>query len=393
MTTAQDSCNSAYGPRPTDGSTGPRPSDGVRFSGGNTQGTTVDDNVIAGDVCGVEIRNPGLWWSIEGTGLRMRASSCHERTNVKVKLSVFTGTCDALRCVGGGEEADFGCESTSQTGDWMSVSTAYDFETHLGQIYYILVQQASAQEAGVVWMGFSPAYEPQNNHCHDAVGPVPRDGETTVNGNSLQANMDLPAPGFCDTNQAAYPGVWYQIFGTGGSITLSACSEFNLGGFEFSVYNGFRCDDSLTCVTEGTKYGSTNDPGKCTFRNNVGTDAENSSVGPMTTFSFETNDRDRYYILMNFARSSPSLIPTAPFRFWVDDGDNGNAGSGGTTAIEFSTEVNNGVDDGTGSGGGSNNNGSGGNGGGDGSGAERIFAMGFSTVVAFAFPACMMLAL
>lgn len=374
-----DVCGGAYGPRPTDGSTGPRPGDGVRFSGGNSQGMTVDSGVIADDFCGVDIINPGLWWSITGTGLRMRATSCHFRTNIKVKLSVFTGSCDALRCVGGGEEADFGCESSAQSGAWESVSTAYDFETHLGQVYWILVQQASAEEAGVVWMGFAPAIEPPNNACHDAVGPVPRDGLTTVDGDSLQANMDAPTPGFCGTNQAAFPGVWYQIFGTGGRITLEACSEFNSGGFEFSVYNGFRCDEdhSLTCVTDGTKYVTKSDPGKCTFANDVGTNAESFVEWPMTAFSFDTNDRDRYYILVNFAADSPALVPTAPFRFWVDDGEQGNAGSGGTTGIQFSTGGGN-VDDGN-----DNNNDDGG-----GSGAESNLAMGFSAVVvAVAVPA------
>jgi hypothetical protein len=396
VTKAQDACVGAYGPRPTDGSTGRRPTDNVRFSAGNTQGSTLDDNVIEGDFCGVDITNPGIWWSIEGTGKRMRATSCHPRTRVKVKLSVFTGTCSALRCVGGGQEADFGCETSAntQSAGWESVSTAYDFDTFEGQFYYILVQQTS-NVGGVVWMGFSPATEPSNNVCHDAVGPVPRDGLTTVNGDSLQANMDYPQPGLCGTNQGEYPGVWYQIFGTGGRVTLEACSEFNTGGFEFSVYNGFRCEDnSLSCVTSqtgNTQYAMKSDPGKCTFGNMVGTDGESFIVGPMTTFSFDTVDRDRYYILVNFEAGS-TLIPTAPFRFWVDDGENGNAGSGGTTGISLSAGGDT-VDDGNGNGDGNGDGNNGDQGGGDGSGAERMLGMGFSAVVALSFPAVMMLAL
>lgn len=386
VTKAQDSCNNAYGPRPTDVATGPRPTDGVRFSGGNTQGSTVDNNVIDGDFCGVDINNPGVWWSIQGTGLRMRATSCNVKTNIKVKLSVFTGPCNALRCVGGGQEPDFGCETSAQSGEWGSVSTAYDFDTHEGQVYYILVQQTVSDQAGVVFMGFAPALEPPNNACHDAVGPVPRDGFTTVNGNSLQANMDAPAPGFCGTNQGEYPGVWYQIFGTGGRVTLEACSEYNTGGFEFSVYNGFRCDDArLTCVSSGTTYETKDNPDKCTFGRQVGTDGESFIVNQMTTFSFDTKDRDRYYILVNFGAASTS-IPTAPFRFWVDDGKEGLAGSGGTTGIQFSVGGD-GVDDGSGD----DDDGDGD--GGNGSGTESMFDMGLSTVVAsFAVPAVMMLA-
>jgi hypothetical protein len=386
---AQDVCSTAYGPRPTGGSTGPRPTDEVRFSGGNTKNSTLDNDAIIGGFCGVNITNNGLWWSIEGTGLRMRATSCNDRTKIKVKLSVFTGTCDALRCIGGGEEQDFGCVrgAESSAGEWESLSTAYDFDTFEGQIYYILVQQASA-EAGVVWMGFSPALEPPNNACYDAVGPVPRDGITTVYGDSLQSNLDAPAAGFCGTNQGQYPGVWYQVFGTGGRITLEACSEFNTDGFEFSVYNGFRCEDSsLTCVTSGTTYTTKSDPDKCTFQNLVGTNGENSVVRPMTTFSFDTKDRDRYYILVNFAAPS-TLTPTAPFRFWVDDGEDGNAGSGGTTGIQFSVGGGD-VDDGDGDG----NDGDGDGDGGNGSGAKSMFAMGLSAVVAFAAPAVMLLAM
>jgi hypothetical protein len=333
----QDFCTDAAGPRPLNSVASP----------GSTVGASIDD--VNGGFCGDVIDTPGIWWWVNGTGEVIRASSCDERTQMKVKISVFTGSCGALRCVTGHSRPDFECPvlARDEDGAWGTISTALDFPTFKGQHYYILVQQASisADAAGTVWMKFRPPGFPQNDACIDAIGPVPRD-DTMIIGTTEDGSVTVPEAGVCLAFDY-YPGVWYQVFGTGGTITLSACSEFNFDGFFFSVYNGANCDD-MTCV-DGTYQSDITDQEKCVF-------GPSYAERPKTTFSFNSRDRDRYYVMVHYARTQVEK-PTSPFRFYVDDGAGGNAGSGGVTGFQFESAPASSDGDGNGDGGEDGNNG------------------------------------
>jgi hypothetical protein len=92
-------------------------------------------------------------YSVEGTGDPIKVSSCHLQTNIKVKFSVFTGSCDDLQCVTGGAEPDFECpllRRENELGEWDSMASALTFDTKIDQNYYILVQQADGR--GTVWL-------------------------------------------------------------------------------------------------------------------------------------------------------------------------------------------------------------------------------------------------
>ena len=342
-----------------DGAAGPRPLDG-RFTPGTTVGATVDD--VNGGYCGVQITTPGIWWYIMGTGKKIRASSCDTqgRTQIKVKISVFTGSCSNLRCVGGGSEPDYECTvlTTAANGDWNTSSTAFDFDTFAGQTYYILVQQMDANLAGNVWMSFREPNTPQNNDCINAIGPVPRDN-TLVDGTTVDGSTDVVPAGFCDGSEL-YPGVWYQIIGTGGSVTIGACAQLNTDGFHFSVYDGANCN-SLTCVS-GT-FEKKDDPQKCTFTTAL-------LDRPFSTYTFNTRLLDRYYILVSYAATGNDHV-TSDFRFYVDDGANGLAGADGSNVIKFAPHDPSITADGSSSG----NNGNGGKGSGASQGENSLIAL------------------
>jgi hypothetical protein len=73
-------------------------------------------------------------------------------------MSVFTGSCDGLRCVTGTESPDYECgylQKAEGTGEWGTISTAVAFPTFAGQRYYILVQQSSDQ-SGDAWVSLIP---------------------------------------------------------------------------------------------------------------------------------------------------------------------------------------------------------------------------------------------
>lgn len=295
------------------GALGPRPANGVG-SPGQTTGATVDDAFVDTSFCGVAIDMPGIWWWVNGTGQVIRASSCDERTEIKAKISVFTGFCNTLRCVTGGSTPDFECPHVSHAENepWESISTAVDFPTVEGQRYYILVQQMSPDGSGVVWMNFREPTLPQNNHCPGAIGPLPRD-KTVVEGTTIGAARSVIDQGYCQALDK-YPGVWYQVFGTGGSLTISGCGNLIFDGIYFSVYHGANCDE-LTCTEDGQYEISVDDEERCAF----------GIQWPKTSFTFSTIDKDRYYIYVHFAETIDA--PVGDFRIFVDDGENGNASS------------------------------------------------------------------
>jgi hypothetical protein len=229
--------------------------------------------------------------------------------------------------VKGEERPDYECPILKRgqgNNEWGTIASAIDFATFEGQHYYILVQQTEVK--GTVWINFRFPNIPVNNDCIDAIGPVPRD-MTPIPGSTIDGSVSEVPAGYCEDGQvpALYPGSWFQLMGTGGPVTVMACSQNNFDGFYFSVYNGIDCD-SLECVA-GTYEINVEDPEKCTF----GASAE---TRPLTKYTFKTVDRDRYYIYVHFARTAADR-PTANFRFFADDGQGGNAGSSGAHLIEF----------------------------------------------------------
>ncbi len=113
------------------------------------------------------------------------------------------------------------------------------------------------------------------------------------------------------------------VMGTGDPVTIMACGQYNFDGYAFSVYNGAYCD-GMDCV-KGDYELKVVDEDKCTF-------GSARVVRPLTKYTFDTHDRDRYWIYVHTARTRAE-VPTADFRFWVDDGKNGDGSSSGAHTI------------------------------------------------------------
>ena len=80
----------------------------------------------------------------------------------------------------------------------------------------------------------------------------------------------------------------------------------------------------MECV-QGDYQLNVDDPEKCTF-------GSNRVNRPLTRYTFDTRDRDRYWIYVHAARTRAD-VPTADFRFFVDDGKNGDGSSSGAHTI------------------------------------------------------------
>lgn len=102
--------------------------DGVTVSG-TTVGATFD-NV---GTCGTSNTAPGVWYTFTGTGNDVTVTTC-DQANYDTKLSVFSGSCGSLTCVGGNDDGS-GCSGFTSE---LTVSTTS------GTTYYILVHGFSS---------------------------------------------------------------------------------------------------------------------------------------------------------------------------------------------------------------------------------------------------------
>lgn len=102
-------------------------------------GTTVDATTSGyGELgtCGVIQSYPGVWYKVTGNGQIMTASLC--ATAWDSKISIFSGTCSSLTCVGGNDDNGPSCAGTSASYSWNSVN---------GTTYWILVYGYSTNSA------------------------------------------------------------------------------------------------------------------------------------------------------------------------------------------------------------------------------------------------------
>ena len=86
--------------------------------------------------CGVIQSYPGVWYKVTGNGQIMTASLC--ATAWDSKISIFSGTCSSLTCVGGNDDNGPACAGTSASYSWTSVN---------GLTYWILVSGYSLNSA------------------------------------------------------------------------------------------------------------------------------------------------------------------------------------------------------------------------------------------------------
>jgi len=97
--------------------------------GATINGSTEFANVsLNGENCGTIIDSPGIWYSITGDGSLLEASTC-DSADFDTKISVFSGSCDSLNCIGGVDDS-FPCENNTSTFSWQS---------NAGEEYFILV--------------------------------------------------------------------------------------------------------------------------------------------------------------------------------------------------------------------------------------------------------------
>ena len=171
---------------------------------GSTRGATFDDVGL----CGTINSGPGVWVSVvgkfvisvletnhnhcnltaTGTGGFLRADTCSELTSFDTRLTVFSGSCDALTCIGGNDQS---CGDSSSV-NWISEA---------GTTYWILIHGYFELTGNFDLLISEP---PRNDVCSGAeniaVGEV-------IFGSTTNATVD--DNNNCDLLQLS-PGLWYK---------------------------------------------------------------------------------------------------------------------------------------------------------------------------------------
>ncbi|MCE9595911.1 MAG: hypothetical protein K8S98_17115 [Planctomycetes bacterium] len=98
--------------------------------GGSVTSDTTLATVDTAPACGPVLTAPGVWYSVTGTGFAMTATTCDPGTTYDTRLSVFSGTCGSLVCVGDNDDDGVCVSPDRSTVSWSSTA---------GVTYYLLV--------------------------------------------------------------------------------------------------------------------------------------------------------------------------------------------------------------------------------------------------------------
>jgi hypothetical protein len=200
---------------------------------GTLMGASLDIGV---PTCGVSsITSPGVWYTVYGTGGRMRAffNEFGEETDFDARVSVFRGSCSSLECVD--QDDSLRWDSTA------------------GELYSMLVYGADGSSGD-----FGLFVDLGNEFCTDVVNPVPTN-ETIVVGAVIgigpnASSIDgLPLCELYPFEPSTGLVAWFSVVGTGATLLVSSCVFIPV--FDVAVYSG-SCGN-LICV-EGLAQGVDN---------------------------------------------------------------------------------------------------------------------------------------
>jgi hypothetical protein len=89
--------------------------------------------------CGTSVTAPGVWYTVEGTGNTMTASTCigGGDANYDTKISVYCADCEVKECIGGNDDDFPNCGT--------AFLSTFSWPTQAGATYNVLVHGFSSQ--------------------------------------------------------------------------------------------------------------------------------------------------------------------------------------------------------------------------------------------------------
>jgi hypothetical protein len=183
---------------------------------------------------------PGVWFEVVGTGGVLAISTCGSANDLETEISVFSGGCGGLQCVGGTGQ-DLPCGPNGEI-SWDSVE---------GLIYHIYIS-GRGNRKGDFTLNLSERQRYDGYSCNASL-PIGL-GNTTVKSETTFAPSESVnvCPGYNSVR-----GVWHSFIGTGKTLKLSACNQDTEFEAIVSIFTG-ECGE-LSCVAHTTTTCGPND--------------------------------------------------------------------------------------------------------------------------------------
>ena len=213
-----NNCALAYGSFPVTVSGGSQPQQVTALTvKGSTEG---GERYESGRCFGVEASGPGVWFTVQGTGGTMVASTCHPGTALDTKISVYGGsTCAGLECVTANDDANFNRMSCPMN----TLASIVTWESKIGTNYYIMVH-GFMKRVGDFELSIEAFYV--NDQCAQAA-PL------AIGEKAIGSTVDVSIPfedniARCQNDGGVVGGnrgLWYSMVGTGKRMQVSTCDE------------------------------------------------------------------------------------------------------------------------------------------------------------------------
>lgn len=187
--------------------------------------------IHAYDRC-LQQQKQGVWYTVVGTGNKMRADTCGGYTDFDTIIEVYSG-CGPNACM------NYNDDTTS-----CGRASMVEFNTDLGATYYIFIT-GFGDTTGVFSLNVFDVGAPSNSLCttpYEIVGDVQTVWDYTY--------YATPSTGDC-TSSATGKGLWYRVSGDNQYIDISTCSSDNLIDTNIQVFTGCSngagtgCNNSL----------------------------------------------------------------------------------------------------------------------------------------------------
>jgi len=183
------------------------------------------------------------WFSLVGTGDAYLVSTCSSDLNFDSSLSVATGSCDKLQCIGYSDPSMY---ITATCTESTYFSEPVLFRTDVGVLYYIGVDSThslsypSQSKLNFTLSIAKVVNAPVNSDCSNSIAI--KEGENLVQGTITNATLDINFNNTCVSRAS----VWYSLMGTGDIIDIST-STGDLNNYSALTVSTGSCEN-LECM-------------------------------------------------------------------------------------------------------------------------------------------------
>jgi hypothetical protein len=172
---------------------------------------------------------PGLWYSVIGNGTGIRASTCDTVSGFIARVAVYSGDCQNLVCIDGGDQ---NCGEESSVA-WIGEA---------GKEYFVLVEGLDSR-VGEFNLTLEKVALQSSSDCASPV-TISLD-EVAILGSTEDGTFhDVE---LCSGIAFSPPSVWYTVEGTGNAMFASTCDSKSDAFAKLEIYAG-NCG-SLECRT------------------------------------------------------------------------------------------------------------------------------------------------